>query len=522
MKPKSETKSSPNIKSTNSTPPKLPGNVTTRAINICAEEIGVTVTELLDESSFADMGMDSLLSLTVSGKFREAFNIDVPSSLFLDYPTVKDLKGYLAQYDSGSDKSNVAPEAEISSSTESASGTTTPIPETESQTSIEDGEEAAKPESDSGERSALIRSTIAGEMGVAVEEIDGSTDLAGLGMDSLMSLQVLGKLRENLGEDLPSDFLTEHTTFGEIERSLNPKPKPSPSPKKQAAKKRPVGSENGNNQSKPDNKPLPSATSILIQGNPKSTSKTLFLFPDGSGSATSYSQLPNLSPDLAIYGLNCPFIKCPEDYTIGIPGVSSLYLAEVRRRQPHGPYVFGGWSAGGVCAYEATLQMLAQGDVVERLVLLDAPCPIHLDPLPSHLHDFFDSINLLGPEGNPDGPPGWLLPHFDHSIANLSAYKPKAVDPAKAPRTYALWATDGVCKNPEDPRPKPEGGNGAEPESMKWLLDNRTDLKYNRWNQLIPTDKFERMESVTGANHFTMMRKPGVNDVGAFIRQALA
>lgn len=524
-KSKTETKSSSNIKPVKSTSPKVSANVSNRAIDICAEEIGVSAAELFDESSFAELGMDSLLSLTVSGKFREAFDIDCPSSLFVDYPTVKDLKGYLSQYDSGNDNSDAAPEPEASSSTESASGTTTPIPETESQTSVEDGEEIAIPKSDNAEKSILIRSTIAGEMGVPVEEIDESTDLAELGMDSLMSLQVLGKLRENMGEDLPSDFFTEHTTFGEIEQSLNPAREPSPSPKQQAAKNRPVESQNGNNQSKPDNKPLPSATSILIQGNPKSASKTLFLFPDGSGSATSYSQIPNISPDLAVYGLNCPFMKCPENFTIGIPGVSTLYLTEVRRRQPHGPYAFGGWSAGGICAYEAAVQALAQGETVDRLVLLDAPCPIHLAPLPSRLHNFFDSINLLGPEGNPDGPPGWLLPHFDRAIANLSAYEPAPLDPATAPRTFAIWATDGVCTHPEDPRPElqPEGDDGvAESESAKWLLDDRTDFGVNGWDRLIPAEKFERLECVRGVNHFTMMRRPGADDVGGFIRRALA
>lgn len=205
---------------------------------------------------------------------------------------------------------------------------------------------------------------------------------------------------------------------------------------------------------------------------------------------------------------------------MGIPAVSALYLAEVRRRQPRGPYIFGGWSAGGVCAYETALQVQAQGEMVDRLILLDAPCPIRLDPLPSRLHNFFDSIGLLGPEGHPNGPPDWLLPHFDKSIVNLSAYKPEAMDPANAPKTYAIWARDGVCKYPEDPRPEPEHGD-EEPSSMKWLLDDRTDLNYNGWDQVIPAESFAGLESVAEANHFTIMRKPATSEVRDFIRRAL-
>ena len=183
--------------------------------------------------------------------------------------------------------------------------------------------------------------------------------------------------------------------------------------------------------------------------------------------------------------------------------------------------MFGGWSAGGVIAYEAALQMQAQGEVVDRLLLLDAPCPIRLDPLPSRLHHFFDSVGLLGPEGHPDGPPDWLIPHFDNAIANLSAYKPEAVDPAKAPRTYVIWARDGVCKSPEDPRPEPDHMGEEESPSVKWLLYNRTDLQYNGWDRLIPAERFAAVESVAGVNHFTLMRKPAATEVGSFLRRAL-
>lgn len=164
--------------------------------------------------------------------------------------------------------------------------------------------------------------------------------------------------------------------------------------------------------------------------------------------------------------------------------------------------------------------MQAQGETVDRLILIDAPCPIRLDPLPSRLHHFFDSVGLLGPEGHPDGPPEWLLPHFDNSIANLSNYKPEAVDPAKAPQTYAIWAKDGVCKHPDDPRPEPQQVGEEEPPSMKWLLNNRTDLQYNGWDRLIPANQFVAMESVTDVNHFSLMRK-GASEVGSFIRRAL-
>jgi thioesterase domain-containing protein len=51
------------------------------------------------------------------------------------------------------------------------------------------------------------------------------------------------------------------------------------------------------------------------------------------------------------------------------------YLAEIRSVQPHGPYLLGGFSGGGIAAYEMTRQLLADGEEVKLLVLLDTPLP---------------------------------------------------------------------------------------------------------------------------------------------------
>lgn len=87
---------------------------------------------------------------------------------------------------------------------------------------------------------------------------------------------------------------------------------------------------------------------------------------------------------------------------------------------------------------------------------------------------------------------------------------------ATAPDTFALWASDGVCSHEDDPRPGCE-----ETESAKWLLDNRTDLEFNRWDQLIARDKFKQIQAVKGVNHFTLMRKPGAEEVGRFVARAM-
>ena len=365
-----------------------------------------------------------------------------------------------------------------------------------------------------GGEASLARKLVAEEMGVDVSEITDDLDLTDIGMDSLMSLTILGSLREQTGRDLPADFLTENVTIKTIESALGMRPAPKEVKiTAQVTAKAPQLAEVNKKLEAIDISLLPTSNSVLLQGNPKIATKKFFLVPDGSGSATSYISIPNISPDMAVYGLNCPFMKCPEKWNCGVEGVAKIYLKEIKRRQPEGPYIIGGWSAGGVMAYEVAKQIVDAGEKVESLVLIDAPCPVALDPLPARLHIFFDQIGLLG-TGKPGGTPSWLLPHFASAIQNLKDYDPTPMDPKIAPPVLAIWCTDGVCPNPEDPRPPP--GEGEDPAPMKWLLNNRTVFDDNGWAQLLPKEKFEY--AVMGGNHFTMMKGEHVS----FLRNIIA
>ncbi|MBL9085117.1 MAG: SDR family NAD(P)-dependent oxidoreductase [Planctomycetales bacterium] len=51
------------------------------------------------------------------------------------------------------------------------------------------------------------------------------------------------------------------------------------------------------------------------------------------------------------------------------------YLRELRTVQPHGPYLLAGFSGGGLTAYEMTRQLIADGEQVAFLGMLDTPLP---------------------------------------------------------------------------------------------------------------------------------------------------
>ncbi|KAH8724590.1 hypothetical protein GQ44DRAFT_682962 [Phaeosphaeriaceae sp. PMI808] len=498
--------------------------VTAKVMKIVAEEIDVDMSELVEEAAFENLGVDSLLSLTISARFREDLDLDIPSSLFTDCPTVGELKKHFAQYDGGA---IVVDDDNSSDTTEEPSDPSTPYEHANASTpassapsvSGNDIEIKITGEAFDGEAS-LARKLVADEMGVDVSEITDNLDLTDIGMDSLMSLTILGSMREQTGRDLPADFLTENVTIKDIETALGMRPKPKEHVKtttRISTKVSPQLSEVNKKLAKViDVSHMPPSNSVLLQGNPKVASKKFFLVPDGSGSATSYISIPNISPDMAVYGLNCPFMKCPDKWTCGVEGVATIYLNEIKRRQPEGPYLVGGWSAGGVMAYEVAMQLVNAGEKVESLVLIDAPCPVALAPLPARLHIFFDQIGLLG-TGKPGGTPSWLLPHFASAIQNLKDYDPTPMDPKIAPPVLAIWCTDGVCPNPDDPRPPP--GEGEDPAPMKWLLNNRTVFDDNGWSQLLPKENFDY--AVMGGNHFTMMKGDHGATLGRLIKKGL-
>ena len=487
-------------------------DITARAFEIIAGEAEVEPVELQDECTFASLGVDSLLSLTIAAKFREELSLDVPGSLFVDNPTVKKLKSALSQ----SSSTSATPE-----DSEKSGSDATPVMTSDS--SMSDAEDEAEDEtpkgkSPKGETSSpkgevkdltmLLRTTISEQMGIPMEEVVGGNDLNSLGMDSLMALTTLGILREETGMELAPTLFQDYPSITALEKFMAPTVAPSTAPSKPKSK---LGTSKQSSKS-PDLGQYPKAQSMLVQGDPKTATTTLFLLPDGSGSATSYANIPKLAPSVCVYGLNCPFMTTPEDFTCGIETVSSIYLAEIRRRQPHGPYTLGGWSAGGVVAYEAARQLLADGETVDRLILLDSPCPLALEPLPSRLHHFFDKIGLLG--SGDKSPPSWLLPHFQASIQALTDFndKVKPLDPAKAPKTFAIWAREGVCGKPGDPKPPV---SDDDPKSMKWLLNNRTDFGYNGWDQLLGAENI-RTTNMEG-NHFTIMRAPGVSTLNPLL-----
>lgn len=107
-----------------------------------------------------------------------------------------------------------------------------------------------------------------------------------------------------------------------------------------------------------------------------------------------------------VYGLNCPCSKT-RDISPSSEFLVQLHM-EIQRRSPTGLCNLGGWSTGGICAYEAALLLTNAGHQVDRF-FFRLSLSIGRGKLPPCLHDFLDSQNVFCSD-NPFGALSRLQP----------------------------------------------------------------------------------------------------------------
>ncbi len=83
-----------------------------------------------------------------------------------------------------------------------------------------------------------------------------------------------------------------------------------------------------------------------------------------------------LGRDRPVYGLQARGLIGDDEPHRTLQQAAADYIAEMRSVQPHGPYLLGGYSGGGITAYEMAQQLRDAGEEVAVLALLDTPLPV--------------------------------------------------------------------------------------------------------------------------------------------------
>ncbi|KAH8423424.1 polyketide synthase [Aspergillus melleus] len=442
---------------------------------LVAEELGLPASQLSDNGHLLNLGLDSLMSLTLTSRLQDEWGIEVSHQCLLECVTIGELLAILDNV-TGTGHGGSCQGPDIPQDPTAKCCANGPTRSTDSWT----------------------------QTGSASENINKpfTESEFSFGEAHFSSAQGVALTGDYISDvDPPSGLLFE---------SADSMHKPSESSR--------IDSEIDSHE--------PSAKVILLQRRSNlSSNKQLFLFPDGSGSPASYAQFENLSPDFEVYGLFCPYLKIPQAETNGLAATVGIYISAIRENQPHGPYHLGGWSIGGVYAYEASNRLVQMREHVALLLLIDSPCPSIFPPMNSRLIKFFEALGVFDQMPSdirgrsPLSKREQVLNHFKIATEDLSDYKPvRAMAGEAAPKVFVFWARNGVCE--EQASVRDDGSSTDSAYALdNWILAKRTDFGPCGWEALLPVERM--VMRVIPGNHFTMMQSPNIAQISKEIQEIL-
>ncbi|MCA2718480.1 non-ribosomal peptide synthetase [Microcystis sp. M169S2] len=166
-----------------------------------------------------------------------------------------------------------------------------------------------------------------------------------LGGHSLLAVSLINRIEQKLDKRLPLTSLFQNGTIASLAQLL------------------------AQETTQPASSPL---IAIQSQGN-----KTPFfaVHPIG-GNVLCYVDLArNLGTKQPFYGLQSLGLSELEKTVASIEEMAMIYIEAIQTVQASGPYYLGGWSMGGVIAFEIAQQLLTQGQEVALLALIDSYSP---------------------------------------------------------------------------------------------------------------------------------------------------
>jgi thioesterase domain-containing protein/acyl carrier protein len=115
-----------------------------------------------------------------------------------------------------------------------------------------------------------------------------------------------------------------------------------------------------------------SGWSPLVPIQPFGSRPPLFCIHGAGGNVLIYRDLARrLGSDQPFYGLQSQGLDGSCAPLTRIEDMAALYVKEIQKVQPHGPYFLGGYCLGGTIAYEAARQFEAKGEQIALLALFD-------------------------------------------------------------------------------------------------------------------------------------------------------
>ena len=115
--------------------------------------------------------------------------------------------------------------------------------------------------------------------------------------------------------------------------------------------------------------------SSLVPIQTEGTKPPFFCVHGANGTVVRFRELSGyLGSDQPFYGLQAQGLDAKNSCPTRAEDMAAHYIKEIRRVQPEGPYVLGGYSFGGAIAFEMAQQLSAEGEDRITVVLFDTQC----------------------------------------------------------------------------------------------------------------------------------------------------
>ena len=177
---------------------------------------------------------------------------------------------------------------------------------------------------------------------LGVKQIGVRDNFFELGGHSLLAASLIARIRKVTGQELPLSALFEGGTIEYLASILR--------------------REN-----------ISTAWSCLVKLQTAGSQPPLVFVHPAGGDVLCYLDLARcLGSDRPFYGLQAVSLYEKRSLQRRVEEMAAHYIEELKAVQPEGPYFLGGWSLGGTIAYEMAQQLIASGQLVSQLLLLDS------------------------------------------------------------------------------------------------------------------------------------------------------
>jgi thioesterase domain-containing protein len=264
------------------------------------------------------------------------------------------------------------------------------------------------------------------------------------------------------------------------------------------------------------------ASPILVNIQSHGMSAPFFCVHAIGGEVISYGELSQeLGMEQPFYGLQSPSADFFTKSEVSIGQLATLYNREILSVQPNGPYMLGGWSMGGLVAWEMAQQLVKEGHTVALLALIDTTPPSRYLEADDEANDLSMlarfALNMSGLAGRDPGP---LVERFSQASEqdqwkmveeNLVSYGVLAPHTAHAEMTALLdvFTRNYLAMN-----------NYSLHHSKQPVVFFRAAETPERFSRLWNTwaGGCIQFHSVAG-DHFTMLRQPNVGVIGEILQR---